>query len=75
MLEVLLFVLLFLLGIVAGCIFTRLVLKSKHAGTLYVYDSEPDENPSLFLELDTKVETVTDSKYVTFEVKKLHTQN
>ena len=64
MLEVLLFLLGFMVGIVSFLIY--LIVRS--VGTLRVDQSDPTEQPYLFLELDKPVETVINKKYVIFRV-------
>ena len=66
MLEVLLFLLGFMVGIVSFLVY--LIVRS--VGTLRVDQSDPTEQPYLFLELDKPVETVTNKKYVLFRVNK-----
>ena len=66
MLEVLLFLLGFMVGIVSFLVY--LIVRS--VGTLRVAQSDPTEQPYLFLELDKPVETVTNKKYVLFRVIK-----
>ena len=66
MLEVLLFLLGFMVGIVSFLVY--LIVRS--VGTLRVDQSDPTEQPYLFLELDKPVETVTNKKYVLFKVIK-----
>ena len=66
MLEVLLFFLGFMVGIVSFLVY--LIVRS--VGTLRVDQSDPTEQPYLFLELDKPVETVTNKKYVLFRVIK-----
>ena len=66
MLEVLLFLLGFMVGIASFLVY--LIVRS--VGTLRVDQSDPTEQPYLFLELDKPVETVTNKKYVLFRVIK-----
>ena len=66
MLEVLLFLLGFMVGIVSFLVY--LIVRS--VGTLRVDQSDPTEQPYLFLELDKPVETVTNKKYVLFRIIK-----
>ena len=66
MLEVLLFLLGFMVGIASFLVY--LIVRS--VGTLRVDQSDPTEQPYLFLELDRPVETVTNKKYVLFRVVK-----
>ena len=66
MLEVLLFLLGFMVGIVSFLVY--LIVRS--VGTLRVDQSDPTEQPYLFLELDKPVESVINEKYVLFRVIK-----
>ena len=66
MLEVLLFLLGFMVGIVSFLIY----LMVRSVGTLRVDQSDPTEQPYLFLELDKPVKTVTNKKYALFRVIK-----
>ena len=61
-------VLLVLLGFVFGIVFFLICLVVRSVGTLRVDQSDPTEQPYLFLELDKPVETVTNKKYVIFRV-------
>lgn len=63
-------VLLFLLGFMAGIVSFLVYLIVRSVGTLRVDQSDPTEQPYLFLELDKPVETVTNKKYVLFRVIK-----
>ena len=63
-------VLLFLLGFMAGIVSFLVYLIVRSVGTLRVDQSDPTEQPYLFLELDKSVETVTNKKYVLFRVIK-----
>ena len=63
-------VLLVLLGFVGGMAFFLICLATRSIGTLRVDQSDPTEQPYLFLELDKPVETVTNKKYVLFRVIK-----
>ena len=66
MLEVLLFLLGFMVGIVSFLVY--LIVRS--VGTLRVDQSDPTEQPYLFLELDKSVENIIKEKYVLFKVIK-----
>ena len=63
-------VLLVLLGFVGGMTVFLICLAATSIGTLRVDQSDPTEQPYLFLELDKPVETVTNKKYVLFRVIK-----
>lgn len=56
------------IGIVVGCILSRLIPK-KIVGTLRVDHSDPDSGPYLFLEIaHGGMDTIKKKKYVLFEV-------
>ena len=63
-------VLLVLLGFVGGIAFFLICLTARSIGTLRVDQSDPTEQPYLFLELDKPVESVINEKYVLFRVIK-----
>ena len=63
-------VLLVLLGFVGGVIFFLICLAARSIGTLRVDQSDPTEQPYLFLELNKPVESVINKKYVVFRVNK-----
>ena len=63
-------VLLVLLGFVGGIVFFLIYLAARSIGTLRVDQSDPTEQPYLFLELDKPVESVINEKYVLFRVVK-----
>ena len=63
-------VLLVLLGFVRGMVFFLIYLTARSIGTLRVDQSDPTEQPYLFLELDKPVESVINEKYVLFRVVK-----
>ena len=63
-------VLLVLLGFVGGMIFFLICLAARSIGTLRVDQSDPTEQPYLFLELDKPVENIVKEKYVLFRVRK-----
>ena len=63
-------VLLVLLGFVGGMVFFLICLTARSIGTLRVDQSDPTEQPYLFLELDKPVESVINKKYVLFRVNK-----
>jgi hypothetical protein len=58
----------FVLGVLVGTVFTRIVFRLFSVGTLRVDHSDPD-GPFLFLELSKRVETVVSKKYVMLRVK------
>ena len=63
-------VLLVLLGFVGGMTVSLICLAARSIGTLRIDQSDPTEQPYLFLELDKPVESVINKKYVVFRVNK-----
>ena len=63
-------VILVLLGFIGGMVFFLICLAAGSIGTLRVDQSDPTEQPYLFLELDKPVERVINKKYVLFRVSK-----
>ena len=63
-------VLLVLLGFVGGMTVFLICLATRSIGTLRVDQSDPTEQPYLFLELDKPVESVINKKYIVFRVNK-----
>lgn len=63
-------VLLVLLGFVGGMVFFLICLATRSIGTLRVDQSDPTEQPYLFLELDKPVEKLMHEKHVLFRVSK-----
>ena len=62
--------LLVFLGFVGGMTVFLICLATRSIGTLRVDQSDPTEQPYLFLELDKPVESVINKKYVLFRVNK-----
>ena len=60
----------FLLGFMVGIVSFLVYLIVRSVGTLRVDQSDPTEQPYLFLELDKPVESVINKKYVLFRVNK-----
>ena len=65
--EIILFV---IGGFMVGSIVEALIFAFLHksVGDLRIYDSDPDDGPYLFLELNKDVETVSKKKYITLKV-------
>lgn len=57
------------MGVIIGCILTMIISRITAIGTIRVDNSDPDDAPYLFLELERNVSAITSKKYVTFKVK------
>ena len=59
-----------LLGLAIGAAVAFVIchIPKKRIGTLRVDQSDPSEDPYLFLELDVNIDTVKKQKYVIFDV-------
>lgn len=62
-----LYVFIFIIGIVCGTFIGRLLLKKHSVGTLRIDNSDPD-GPYLFLELSTNIPSFSKKKQVTLNV-------
>lgn len=65
MLEVIIFV----VGLVVGFVLTRLIFKPKHSGALRLYQPDPNEPATMYLELEEPADNIRKYKYVIFEVR------
>lgn len=59
---------LFAIGVVVGCILTRLIFRFQSVGDLRIDTSDPDDGPYMFLELSKDVHTLMRQKYVVLKV-------
>ena len=57
-----------LIGLISGCVLMKLIFKPKNAGILRLYDSEPDGEVQLYVELNEPPETLLHCEYVNFKV-------
>lgn len=60
-------VIVFVIGMVIGCIFSSIVRRSKSVGKLRIDTSDPD-GPFMFLELSKGVGDISDKKQVLLQV-------
>ena len=60
-------ILIYILGVIIGCIVTNLFLRNKSIGSLVIDNSDPDDT-YLFLELSENPNSIRNKKYVTFKV-------
>lgn len=63
-------VLLVLIGVVGGMLGMLICLAARSGGTLRVDQSDPNEAPYLFLDLDKPVEKFMNEKYILFRISK-----
>lgn len=61
-------VIIFVIGILVGCIITRSIFRMRSVGSLRIDTSDQDDEPYLFLELSKDVSVVYQRKYVTLKV-------
>lgn len=61
-------IIMFATGVLIGCIITVIVSRIKAIGSLRVDNSDPDDNPYLFLELSKDMDAIYSKKYVTLKV-------
>ena len=57
-----------LCGILIGVACTRIIYNIRNLGTICVDDSDPDDDPYLFLELHSNVSDVVKRKHITLKV-------
>ncbi len=60
---------LFLLGVTVGCTAVLILTRYRSVGFLRVDQSDPQDGPFLFLELDQDVQSVMSNKYIILQVK------
>lgn len=61
-------IVIFLIGILAGCVVTLFIFRMRSVGSLRIDTSDPDDEPYLFLELSKDVGVVCQRKHVTLKV-------
>lgn len=64
-----LYIVFLLVGIGIGIIFTTLMKRTKSVGVLRIDNSDPSEDPYLFLELTRDPHELYNAKFVNLEVK------
>lgn len=64
-----LYIVLVLVGVGIGVVFTTLMNRKKPIGVLRIDQSDPDDNPYLFLELSRDPHEIYNMDFVTLEVK------
>lgn len=63
-------IIVFLLGVLIGTIIYAIAVKTASVGTLRIDQSDPEDSPYLFLELEKGLHTFSSKKYVTMKVKR-----
>lgn len=58
----------FLVGVLIGTIIYAIAVKTASIGTLRIDQSDPDDSPYLFLELDKNIAYISSKKYVIMKV-------
>lgn len=62
-------VILYLIGVLVGSVITQIILRKRHIGYLRIDNSDPSDNPYIFLELTKPMDVIYTKQYVTLEVK------
>lgn len=67
----------FVVGILVGIVGTIIYYRVHTSGTLYINDTNPNEEPYVFLELDEDIYDIYLDRYITFKlnVKKYDSQD
>lgn len=60
--------LVFCIGVLFGCIISKIISRVKVVGSLCVDTSDPEDGPYLFLELSKSMDVVAKKKYVILKV-------
>lgn len=60
--------LVFCIGVLFGCIISKIISRVKVVGSLRVDTSDPEDGPYLFLELSKSMDVVAKKKYVILKV-------
>lgn len=68
MIDILLVLAGFLLGFAVGQFVRNHITRTTKNGTLRIDDSDPYDGPHMFLELESSVDAISRSKFVTLEV-------
>lgn len=63
------YILLFIVGIIVGLFLSIFLLNIRCLGFLRIDNSDPEENPYLFLEMKSNLNRIKNKKYVIFKVK------
>ena len=63
-------IIVFLAGVLIGTIIYAIAVKTASVGTLRIDQSDPEDSPYLFLELDKNLSTIYSKKYVTMKVER-----
>ncbi|MBS6180510.1 MAG: hypothetical protein KH921_06955 [Erysipelotrichaceae bacterium] len=58
----------FCVGVLTGCIISKIISRTKVIGSLRVDTSDPEDGPYLFLELSKSMDVVAKKKYVILKV-------
>lgn len=58
----------FLVGVLIGTIIYAIAVKTASVGTLRIDQSDPEDSPYLFLELNKNITVISSKKYVTMKV-------
>ena len=62
-------IIVFLAGVLVGTIIYAIAVKTASVGTLRIDQSDPEDSPYLFLELDKNLSTIVSKKYIVMKVE------
>lgn len=63
-------IIVFLAGVLIGTIIYAIAVKTASVGTLRIDQSDPEDSPYLFLELDKSINLITSKKYILMKVER-----
>ena len=63
-------IIVFLAGVLIGTIIYAIAVKTASVGTLRIDQSDPEDSPYLFLELEKNLSAIVSKKYVTMKVER-----
>lgn len=61
-------IIIFVIGILIGCIFTTIMFRTRSIGSLRIDTSDPDDGPYLFLEMSKDINEVCKKKYISLKI-------
>ncbi|MBR5297222.1 MAG: hypothetical protein IKU29_05060 [Parabacteroides sp.] len=59
----------FIVGVIVGFVVTRIIFKPKYSGALRLYQPDPNEPATMYLELEEPADNIRKYKSVIFDVR------